>query len=74
MKSNAFWIKRWLTVFGGVTLLLIVAGLIKDRPLEQVAPDAIFWSLLASTLFIGVRYSKARRGIACALCRDTVEE
>ena len=74
MKSNGFWIKRWLTVFGGVTLLLIGVGLLKDRSFEQVLPDAMFWSLLASTLFIGVRYSRARRGVPCALCRDTIEE
>jgi uncharacterized membrane protein len=74
MKSNGFWVKRWLTVFGGVSLLLIAAGLLKDRSIEHVVPDAMFWSLFASTLFIGVRYSRARRGVPCALCRDTVEE
>ena len=74
MKSNAFWIKRYLTVFGGIVLLLLVAGLLKGKAFADVVPEAMFWSLLASTLFIGSRYSKAKRGIACAMCRDTVED
>lgn len=74
MKSNAFWIKRWLTVFAGVTVLLIAAGLLKERSWDAVWPEATFWALVASTLLIGTRYSRARRGIACAICRDTVEQ
>jgi uncharacterized membrane protein len=74
MKSNGFWVKRWLKVFGGMVLLLIAVGLLKDRSFDAVLPEALFWSLFASTLLIGTRYSRARRGIACAMCRDTVEE
>jgi hypothetical protein len=74
MKSTGFWVKRYLMVFGGVTILLVAAGLLKGRVFEDVVAEAMFWSLLASTIFIASRYAKARRGVPCAICKDTVEE
>ena len=74
MKSNRFWVIRWLTVFTGMMLLLVGVGLAKGQAPGSVCADAAFWALLSSTLLIGTRYARARRGIACALCRDTVEK
>lgn len=74
MKSTRFWIIRYLSVIVGLFALLAGLYLLRGMEAADAAREAIVWSLLAGTLFVGSRYYRARRGIACALCRDTVEE
>ena len=74
MKSTRFWIFRYLTIVGGLFALLAGLYLLRGMALADAAGEALVWSLLAGTLLTASRYHKARRGIACALCRDTVQD
>jgi hypothetical protein len=74
MKSKAFWIKRALMVFGAVWIMLIASGMLKDGVFEEVVPEAGFWALVSTAAFIATRYYYASKGVACAMCKDTVED
>lgn len=74
MKSTAFWIGRFCTVVAIVFAILLVAGLLRGRPVATVLADSLLWALVSATIFTVSRYYQARKGIACALCRDTVED
>ena len=74
MKSNAFWIGRFCTMVAIVFAILLVAGLLRGRAAATVLADALLWSLVSASIFTGFRYYQARKGVACALCRDTVED
>lgn len=74
MKSTAFWVRRYFVVAGGVFILLVAVGLLKGRDPERVALESLFWAVVTAAVFTAVRYRKARKGEACALCRDTVED
>lgn len=74
MKSKAFWVKRTLMVFGAVWIMLIASGMFKGGEFEAVVPEACFWALVSTAVFIATRYYYASRGVACAMCRDTVEK
>ena len=74
MKSKAFWIKRGLKVFGAVWIVLIASGMFKGGEFEAVVPEAAFWSLAATAVFVATRYYYASRGVPCAMCKDTVAD
>ena len=74
MKSTEFWVKRFLWVTGIVFMIWMGVELLKGGSLEDGLASAFGWALLSSAIFTGSRYYNARRGIACALCRDTVED
>jgi hypothetical protein len=74
MKSTQFWVRRFLWVTGIVCMILIAAALLRGRSLDTALSESFAWALVASAIFTGSRYYKARKGIACALCRDTVED
>jgi len=67
----SFWIKRFLAVFSGVFLLLLVVGLLKDRPLRQVVSESALWAAISTAIFIVTRVYYSRRGQRCELCGDT---
>ena len=68
-----FWIKRFVTVFAGVFLVLFAVGLLRSRPLAQVATESAVWAGIGSTIFLVTRIYRSRRGEHCALCKDTPE-
>jgi hypothetical protein len=74
MKSKGFWIRRYSVVAGGAYVLLVAVGLLKGRELERVVLESLFWAVVTAAVFTAFRYRSARRGEACALCRDTVED
>jgi hypothetical protein len=74
MKSTAFWIRRFFVVSGLAIVILVAADLLKGGTLDGAIPSALAWALIASAIFTGSRYHRARKGQACALCRDTVED
>jgi hypothetical protein len=71
MKSKAFWARRALMVFGAVWIVLIASGMLKDGASGAVVPEAAFWALVSTTVFIATRYYYASKGVACAMCKDT---
>lgn len=74
MKSKQFWVKRYLWVTGIVFMILMAAALLRGRDIDTALSESFIWALIASTIFTGSRYYRARKGIPCALCKDTVEE
>jgi hypothetical protein len=72
--DRRFWIVRTVKVFSGVFLLLALGGLLKGRPPVEASVFAAGWSAVSTAIFIVSRYHQARRGQACALCRDTPED
>lgn len=74
MKSTGFWVRRYFVVAGGAFVLLVAAGMLKGRDLQRVAPESLFWAVVTAAVFTAARYRSARKGEACALCRDTVED
>lgn len=74
MKSTGFWVRRFLVVAGGAFVLLVAIGLLKGREIERVLAESLLWAVPSAAAFTAIRYRKARKGEACALCRDTVED
>ena len=71
MKTKQFWVRRFLWVTGIVFMLLMAASLLRGREVERALTESFTWALVASAVFTGRRYHLARKGVACALCRDT---
>jgi hypothetical protein len=68
-----FWIKRFLTVFAGMFVVLLAVYILRGRPARSAALESALWSLIATSIFVVNRIVRARKGQACALCRDTPE-
>lgn len=74
MKSKQFWVKRFLWMTGMVFMILMAAGLLRGRAMETALSESFIWALISSAIFTGWRYNQARKGVACAMCRDTPED
>jgi hypothetical protein len=74
MKSKEFWVKRYLWAAGIVFMILMAAALLRGRTIEEALTASFVWALVSSAVFTGWRYYQARKGVACALCKDTVED
>ena len=73
MKPLAFWARRFLIVAVLATIIILGAKLTRGFALDEVLTESFLWGLLSATVFTGTRYYNARRGVACAMCRDTPE-
>ena len=73
MYGPAFWIKRFLMVSALVFAILLAAEVVKGGTLQGGWPSALFWASTSAAVFTGSRYYQARKGLACALCRDLPE-
>jgi hypothetical protein len=73
MKSTQFWIGRFCLVVAVVFAILMAASLLRGRPVGQAFTESVTWAMISSAIFTGSRYTSARKGIACKLCKDTVE-
>ncbi|MDB5933428.1 MAG: hypothetical protein JWQ01_772 [Massilia sp.] len=74
VRGIRFWIGRFCWMTGIVFAILVLAGLLRGRAVEMTLVESVLWALVSSSVFTGWRYYQARKGVACALCRDTVEE
>ncbi len=74
MKSKEFWVKRFLWVAGIAFMVLMAAALLRGRSVDTAQSESFIWALVTAGVFTGSRYYQARKGIACALCNDTVED
>ena len=71
MKPLSFWVRRFLVIAGLVTLIIVCSKLLRGFALEQVLAESFLWGLVSATILIATRYYYARKGVACAMCRDT---
>ena len=74
MKSNQFWVRRFLWVTGIAFMILMGAALLRGRTVDAALTESFVWALISSAIFTAARYYKARQGQACALCRDPVDD
>jgi hypothetical protein len=68
-----FWIQRFLTVLGGVFVVICAVQLLKGHDLPYSATQAGIWGSISASVFTTARFFQARRGQHCALCNDTPE-
>jgi len=73
MMAPLFWIKRLLTVFALVLVILLAAAVIKGSTVEGSWLESAFWAGISAAAFTVTRYYRARQGQACALCQDLPE-
>jgi hypothetical protein len=71
MKNKQFWVRRFLWMTGIVFMVLMAASLFRGREAERALSESFGWALVAAAVFTGWRYRQARKGVACALCKDT---
>jgi len=67
----SFWIKRFLTVFLGAFVVLLVVGILKEKAFAVAAKEAALWAGIAATIFLATRIYRSRKGQHCELCGDT---
>ncbi|MES2298191.1 MAG: hypothetical protein V4582_14190 [Pseudomonadota bacterium] len=73
MKSKAFWVRRFVFVSALAFVILVGADLLKGGRIDAAVPSALAWALISASIFTAARYRSARKGLACALCRDTAD-
>ena len=69
----AFWIKRFLTVLVGASVLIGAAQLLKGNTVAYSITHGAVWGLASAVVFTAARYWQSRRGQHCAICKDTPE-
>lgn len=70
MPPLSHWIGQYLLAAGTMFVLLCAIDLMGGDSLAATWLPTLAWSALAAAFFIGARWRQARRGAACALCRD----
>jgi uncharacterized membrane protein YhiD involved in acid resistance len=68
-----FWIKRFVVVFIGAFIILLIVGLMKERSLERATAESAVWAGVTAAVFVTARIYQSRKGQHCELCRDTPE-
>ncbi|OYO28651.1 hypothetical protein [Janthinobacterium sp. PC23-8] len=68
-----FWISRYLLASGILFIILTVVEYSKGTTSSADILSALAWSLIASAIFIGSKYWRFRKAIACASCSDAVK-
>lgn len=71
MKSKQFWVRRFLWMTGIVFMILMASSLLRGRTVDRALTESFTWALVSAAVFTGWRYYLARKGVACALCKDT---
>lgn len=73
MKNKKLWARRYLWTTGIVFALLMTASLLRGREMERALAESLIWALISSAAFTGRRYHLARKGAACALCKEPAD-
>jgi len=71
--STAFWIKRFFTVLAIAFAIIAIGQLLKGRDAGVATLQAAIWASISATIFTVARFFQARRGVHCAICKDTPE-
>jgi hypothetical protein len=74
MKGLGFWALRFAQISVLVFVILVAAALIKGGTVASAWLESAFWAVISASTFTVTRYYKARKGEACALCQDIVDE
>ena len=63
-----FWISRYLLASSILFIILTVVDYSKGNVGKASLLGALAWSLVASAIFIGSKYWRYRKAVACATC------
>ncbi|TBR40563.1 hypothetical protein EYV96_10540 [Dyella terrae] len=69
----AFWVRRFMGVGLGTLVILTLAQCIKGHDLAESLMHGVIWAPITAAVFVGGRIYQSRRGMHCAICRDTPE-
>ncbi|WP_300757225.1 hypothetical protein [Janthinobacterium sp.] len=61
-----YWISRYLLASGILFIILAVVEYSKGTTTQTDILSALAWSLVASAIFIGSKYWRYRKAVACA--------
>ncbi|CDG83009.1 hypothetical protein [Janthinobacterium agaricidamnosum] len=68
MTGMGYWITRYLLASGILFIILALVELSKGTPSTIDLLSALAWSLVASAIFIGSKYWRARKQLTCTIC------
>ncbi len=71
--GTMFWVRRYLVVFAGTFVIIVLAHLARGRTLDHATTEGAIWALLSASVFTAARIYQSKRGQHCAVCRDTPE-
>lgn len=71
--GSAFWVRRFLLVFGIAFAAIAAAHLLRGHELVYSLKESVLWAMISTNIFITSRIYQSRRGVHCALCKDTPE-
>lgn len=71
--GTAFWIRRFLVVFAGAFVIIAGVAVLKGHAMDESVVQGLLWGAASAALFTGSRIWQSRRGVHCAICRDTPE-
>lgn len=63
-----FWITRYLLASGILFIILALVEVSKGATSRNDILSALAWALVASAIFIGSKYWRARKQLACTVC------
>ena len=63
-----YWITRYLLASGILFGILVTVELTKDKTSTADVLSALAWALVASAIFIGSKYWRVRKALACTPC------
>jgi len=70
MPRLSHWIGQYLLAASTMFALLIAVDLLRGEAFAGAWPGSLAWAATAAAIFVGSRYRQARKGAACALCKD----
>jgi hypothetical protein len=71
--GTAFWVRRFLLVFVVATCVIAGAQLLKGGSLNYSLSQGLLWAAISASVFTVARIYQSRKGVHCAICRDTPE-
>jgi hypothetical protein len=69
--GTTFWIRRYVLTLVLAFVVFAGAHLLRGRPFESSVVEALIWSVIFASIFVGTRMYQSRKGVHCAICNDT---
>jgi hypothetical protein len=71
--GTAFWIRRFLLVFGIAFSAIVSAHILRGHELVFSLTESAVWAMISAYVFVIARIYQSRRGNHCSLCNDIPE-
>jgi Gpi18-like mannosyltransferase len=70
MPAINYWIGQFLLASTTMFAILVGVDMVKGTSFDDAWPSSLAWALVASAIFIGSRYQRARKAIGSANNED----